>query len=90
MNKYAGVVVPLGVKSEDRVEYLQIARESSQVRGHSDQLETLVLAKPGRVIEEDAENAEAPEPTQQWTGVIAGSQRMRSGPINGFRFSVRK
>ena len=45
--KYAGVVVPLGEKSEDREEYLQIAQESSKVGGHAGQLGTLVLAKAG-------------------------------------------
>ena len=45
--KYAGFVVPLGEKSEDRAEYLQIAQESSKVGGHSGQLGTFVLTKAG-------------------------------------------
>lgn len=45
--KYAGIVVPLREKSEDRAVYLQIAQESSKVGGHSGQLGTLVLAKAG-------------------------------------------
>ena len=45
--KYAGVVVPLGEKAEDRAEYLQIAQESTKVGGHAGQLGTLVLTKAG-------------------------------------------
>lgn len=45
--KYAGVVVALGDKSEDRAEYLQIAQESSKVGGHAGQLRTLILSKAG-------------------------------------------
>ena len=45
--KYAGIVVPLGEKSEEREEYLQIAQESSKVGGHSGQLGTMVLSKAG-------------------------------------------
>lgn len=45
--KYAGMVVPLGEKSEEREEYLQIAQESSKVGGHSGQLGTMVHSKAG-------------------------------------------
>ena len=45
--KYAGVVVPLGEKSEDREEYLQVVQESSRVGGYAGQLGTLVLKKAG-------------------------------------------
>ena len=48
--KYAGIVVPLGEKNEERDEYLQIAQESSKVGGHSGQLGTLVLAKAGGAL----------------------------------------
>ncbi|CAD6588148.1 MAG: hypothetical protein ASARMPRED_003409 [Alectoria sarmentosa] len=43
--KYAGIVVPLGKKSDDRADELQIAQESSKVGGYSGQLRTLVLTK---------------------------------------------
>lgn len=49
--KYAGIVVPLGEKNEDRAEYLQIAQESSKVGGHAGQLGTLVLANAGGAFE---------------------------------------
>ena len=45
--KYAGVLIPLGEKCEDRAEYLQIAQESTKVGGHSGQQGTLVLTKAG-------------------------------------------
>ena len=48
--KYAGIVVPLGEKSEERDEYLQIAQESSKVGGHSGQLGTMVLSKAGGAL----------------------------------------
>ena len=48
--KYAGVVVALGEKSQDRDEYLQIAQESSRVGGHAGQLGTLVLTKADDVF----------------------------------------
>ncbi|KAG8530596.1 uncharacterized protein KY384_005099 [Bacidia gigantensis] len=46
--KYAGVVVPLGEKGEERDEYLAIAQESTRVAGHPGQLGTLVLAKASK------------------------------------------
>ena len=48
--KYAGIVVPLGEKSEEREEYLQIAQESTKVGGHSGQLGTMVLSKAGGAL----------------------------------------
>ena len=48
--KYAGIVVPLGKKSEGREEHLQIAQESSKVEGHSGQSRTLVLSKAGGAL----------------------------------------
>ena len=47
--KYAGIVVPLGEKSE-REEYLQIAQESRKVGGHSSQLGTMVLSRAGGAL----------------------------------------
>lgn len=49
--KYAGVVVPLGEKSEHRDQYLGIAQESSKVGGHPGQLGTMVLAKASVVFQ---------------------------------------
>ena len=45
--KYAGVVISLGEKSQDRDGYLQIAQESTKVGGHHGQLGTLILKKAG-------------------------------------------
>lgn len=41
--KYAGIVVVLGEKDQGRDEYLQIAQESTMVKGHPGQLGKLVL-----------------------------------------------
>ncbi|KAL8657911.1 MAG: hypothetical protein Q9202_007646 [Teloschistes flavicans] len=43
--KYAGVIVPLGEKADDREEYLAVAQESTKVSGHPGQLGTLVVRK---------------------------------------------
>ena len=47
--KYAGVVVPLGEKSE-------VAQESSKVGGHAGQLGTLVLTKAGDAFKKMLKN----------------------------------
>lgn len=41
--KYAGIVVALGEKDQDRDQYIMIANESTRVQGHPGQLGKLVL-----------------------------------------------
>ena len=43
--KYAGIVVVLGEKDQDRDEYLQIAQESTRVGSHPGQLGKMVLER---------------------------------------------
>ena len=48
--KYAGIVVVLGEKDDDRGEYLMIAQESTKVGGHGGQLGHMVLKRAGRTL----------------------------------------
>ena len=48
--KYAGIVVSLGEKGQDRDEYLEIAKESTRVGGHPAQVGKLVLESAGGAL----------------------------------------
>jgi Fic family protein len=48
--KYAGIVVTLGEKGENRDAYLAIASESSKVGGHHGQLASMILHQSERAV----------------------------------------